>query len=180
MKSFRFLLLTSLFALPFITHAQPLLEQHDPVGQNVRVAWAIDSNGGVGNDSFNGIEVAYASKIFPLDQMLISYTHTWPQDASTDRVLIGIEEFYPLCEVFKLYGVAGVGYMWTDMDDGQGSDNATGWVGKIGGGFIYDLNKSFDLYAEMAYLASDRNLWMDGNDITSSNWEALLGFRFKY
>lgn len=169
-----------LLTTPFILNAQSLLEQHSPEGQNVRLAWAVDADGGVDDGEYEGFEVAYASEIYPLDQMVISYGYSNPDGNSMHSVLLSVEEFYPIANKFKLYGVAGFGYIWTDYAAGVSGDS-TGWFGKIGLGGIFELNDRFDLYAEIAYLASDRDLWLDGSDaVDSTNANALLGFRLKY
>lgn len=181
MKSFRFLPALLLICTPLFTRAQTVFERHAPEGQNVRLAWAIDADGGTNGDDFSGFEVAYASKIYPLDQMGISYAYNNPDGSLMHTFMLFIEEFYPITAGFKFYGVAGIGYMQTDFANGFNNGDSTGWVGKLGAGGVYDLNESFDLYAEFAYLASDRNLWLDGDNATASeNWSALLGFRFKY
>ncbi|MGA0368803.1 MAG: hypothetical protein ACO3N7_05070 [Kiritimatiellia bacterium] len=168
------------FASSAWVNAQTVFEQHPPVGENVRLAWAIDADGGVNGDEFKGFEVAYASEIYPLDQMLISFTNSNPEGNSQQTVMLAVEEYYPIAESFKFYGVAGLGYMWTDFSAESGGDS-TGWVGKIGGGGILTLSEALDLYAEIAYYGSDRNLWLDGpNAVDSQNWGALLGLRFKY
>ena len=180
MKFFRNLSILFLIAPPLLTPAQSVFENHPPIDQNVRLAWALDADDGVDNGEFSGFEFAYASKIYPLDQMIISYSFASPNDSSMHSVGLSIEEFYPLAEAFKLYGVAGFGYMWTDFAASEVGDS-TGWFGKLGGGAIYVLNDSFDLYAELAYYASDRDLWYNGaNAAASTNLNALLGFRFKY
>ncbi|MDF3128701.1 hypothetical protein P0Y35_05785 [Kiritimatiellaeota bacterium B1221] len=180
MKFFRTLSLLFLITPPLLTRAQNVFENHPPVGQNVRLAWAIDADDGVDDGQYSGFEFAYASQIYPLDQMIISYSFASPNDSSKHAVGLSLEEFYPLAENFKLYGVAGFGYMWTDFAEGEIGDS-TGWFGKFGGGAIFVLNDAFDLYAELAYFASDRDLWYDGdNAVASTNLNALLGFRFKY
>lgn len=180
MKSFRFLPVLLLLSAPLISKAQNVFERHPPEGENVRLAWAIDADGGTNGDDFSGFEVAYASEMYPLDQMGISYAYANPDGSAMHTLMLFLEEFYPITESFKFYGVAGVGYMWTDYANGVSGDS-TGWVGKLGAGMVYDLTDAFDLYAELAYLASDRDLWLDGdNAVDSENWNALLGFRFKY
>lgn len=179
MKSTRLLPVLLLTCSPLFLKAQTVFEEHPPIDPNIRVALDADANGGTNGDDFSGFEVGYASEIYPLDQMVISYGYGNPDDNAYHRILYSLEEFYPLTETFKLYGVAGLGYMWTDFSDSYGDSN--GWYGKIGGGAIMTLNDSFDLYAELAYLASNHDIWMDGdNGATSENWNALLGFRFKY
>jgi len=180
MKSLRlfsfFLVCSSLLLLK----AQTVFEENPPIGQNVRLAWAIDADGGTDGDEFKGVEATYASEIYPLDQMLISYKYSKPNGSYQQTVLFGLEEFYPIAVSFKFYGVAGVGYMWTDFGDDISGDSS-GWVGKLGAGGIYDLSESFDLYAEIAFYGSTQDLWLDGDNSTDSqNWGALLGFRFKY
>jgi hypothetical protein len=167
-------------SVPFILNAQPLLIHDDPEDENVRLAWSLDADGGVDNGRYEGFEVAYASKIYPLDQMVISYGYSHPDGNSMHSVLLSVEEYYPVAETFKLYGVAGLGYLWTDFASGVSGDS-TGWFGKLGVGGVLDLNDSFDLYAEISFQASDRDLWLDGsNAVDSTNANALLGFRFKY
>lgn len=174
-------LITCLFiAAPIALHAQPLLPKDNPDGENVRFAWAIDANDGVEDGQFEGFEVAYASKIYPLDQMVISYGYSNPDNNAMHSVLLAIEEYYPIAEVFKLYGVAGVGYIWKENPT-SGSGNRDGFLLKIGLGGIYELNDAFDIYAELAYLGSDSHIWQDGpNEISTGNVKALIGFRFKY
>lgn len=172
--------LFSMLMLAGLVNAQTVFEEHPPIGQNVRLAWAIDADDGVDSGRYSGFEVAYASEIYPLDQIVVSYTFASPNESSKHAVGFSLEEFYPLAETFKLYGIAGFGYMWTDFAEGEIGD-PTGWFGKVGGGAILVLTESFDLYAELAYFASDRNLWYDGdNAVASTNLNALLGFRFKY
>lgn len=180
MKISRLLPALFLACIPLLGQSQSVFDLHQPEGENVRLAWAIDVDGGTNGDDFSGVEVAYASEIYPLDQMGISFAYANPDGTSMHTVMLFLEEFYPITASFKFYGVAGLGYMWTDFAAGVDGDS-TGWVGKIGGGAILDLTESFDLYAELAYLASDRDLWLDGeNAVDSENWGALLGFRFKY
>jgi opacity protein-like surface antigen len=167
-------------ALSPLMQAQPLTEHHGPKGENVRLAFAIDADGGVNGDEWKGIEVAYASKIYPLDQLLISYAHHDRDGNFKDTVMVAIEEYYPLTELLSPYGVAGIGYMWSDLKDGVSADKNSVF-GKLGAGLVFKFNHSVHLYGEFAYVASDKNLWLDGRDSAkSNNWQALLGFRFNY
>lgn len=163
-----------------LVHAQPLLDHHDPSHQNVRLAWAPDADGGVDGDDWKAFEVAYASAIYPLDQLIISYAHHNYDQKHANSLLLSIEEHFPLSERMVPYGVAGIGYMWTNFaDEVPGSDD--GLLLKIGTGLLFKLSEPFHLFAEIAYLTSDRDIWLDGrNATTSQNWQGLLGFRFNY
>src|SRR5690606_40801519 len=98
MKFVRTLSVLFLIVLPLLTRAQTVFEKHPPVGQNIRLAWAVDADDGVDDDRYSGFEFAYASEIFPLDQLIISYSFAGPNGSSKHAVGLSIEEFYPLAE----------------------------------------------------------------------------------
>ncbi len=169
-----------LILLSSLAHAQPLLEDHDPTNQNVRFAWSLDADGGVDGDEWKAFEVAYASEIYPLDQFIVSFAHYNYDDKQANSLLFSIEEHYPLSERLVPYGVAGIGYIWNDTS-GNASVANHGILLKLGTGLLYKLCESFHLYAEIAFLTSDRDLWLDDDTTTTSqNWQGLLGFRFNY
>ncbi|MEX2607851.1 MAG: hypothetical protein WD708_10940 [Kiritimatiellia bacterium] len=169
-----------LIVLSPLIHAQPLLDHHNPKGQNVRLAWSLDADGGVDGDEWKGFEAAYASEIYPLDQLIVSFAHHNYDDNTSNSLLFSIEEFYPLSETLVPYGVAGIGYMWTDFAAGSaGQDD--GMLLKLGTGLLVKLCEAFHLYGEISFNVSDRDIWLDGdNGAAAQNWQGLLGFRFNY
>lgn len=169
-----------LITLSSLTRAQNLLDHHDPKGENVRLAWSLDADGGVDGDEWKGFEAAYASKIYPLDQLIVSFAHHNYDSNTSNSLLFSIEEFYPLSETLVPYGVAGMGYMWTDFAaDSAGQDD--GLLLKLGTGLLLKVCEPFHLYAEISFNVSDRDIWLDGDHgATSQNWQGLLGFRFNY
>jgi len=167
-------------AAPYFLRAQAVIseENRTPDAQNVRVSWLGDLDGGT-DDEWAGFQFAYASEIYPLDQMVISYSHTSPDGAAHHGVMLAVEEEYPISEHIVPYGVAGIGYMWTDFDEGVVGDS-TGWYGKIGGGLLVKLCEAAGVYAEVTYQASDRDLWLDDDEADSQNIVGMLGVRFYY
>lgn len=169
-----------LIALSPLIHAQPLLDHHNPRGQNVRLAWSVDLDGGVDGDEWKGFEVAYASEIYPLDQLVVSFAHHNYERQNSNSLLFSIEEFYHISQTLVPYGVAGIGYKWTDFAAGAGGQK-DGMLFKIGTGLLLKLCEPFHLYAEVSYNISDRYIWLNGSDgVTAQNWQGLLGFRFNY
>lgn len=156
--------------------AQPLYTDR-PRDQNVRLAWQIDADGGVDGDEWAGFELAYAAKVYPLDQMILSYGQKNPDGVESHSVMLSIEELYPLSESVVPYGVAGLGYMWSDFDGTAGNEN--GWYGKVGGGLLINLCEAAGVYGEISYQGG-ADLWLDDDGTVSHNWVALLGVRFKY
>jgi hypothetical protein len=175
--------LFTLLALAFTSlqiQAQlPVSNNLDPIEPNFRLALNVDADGGVDGDELNGFEIAHASKIYPLDQMVISYAHANRSNNASHDVMIAIEDHFPLSETIVPYGIAGLGYRWIDHAAGEPGDS-TGWVGKIGLGVIVKTSDTLSVYAELAYHASDRDLWADSEDADSQNVVALVGVRFFY
>ena len=175
----RFSLVCAALLISLVIPGQELLSHHKPKDQNVRLAWSIDTNGGVGNDWGNGFEAAYAQRIYPLDQLIVSYSYHNPMDLNIHTVMFSIEELYPISETVVPYGVAGAGYRWSDRR--HESIRNDGLVLKLGAGMRFSLTESWDLYGEFAYQLSDKHLFPKGRDDSNSfNWQSLIGFRFNY
>ena len=84
------LALMSLFAGTL--RAQFPIPTDRPVDQNVRAAWMLDLDGGTDGDEWKAFELAYASRIYPLDQLVISYGHASPEGAAHHTVMLSVEE----------------------------------------------------------------------------------------
>jgi len=181
MSLHRAFLFTFIAGMFLSTWAQPLVrEKLLPENQNVRVGYVHDIDGDVTGDDYHGFTVAYASKVYPLDQMVISYTHLNPYQSTMRQVLLSIEEYWPVTERLSPYGSAGAGYLWTDYDAGVKGESH-GWFGKLGFGLLYKTGTRFDLYAELAYQVSGEDLWLDGRTASkSNNTQAILGVRMNY
>lgn len=162
--------------------AQPLItEDMMPQGENIRAGIVFDLDRSITNgDDYHGFTVAYASEIYPLDQMVISYTHLIPEDSTMRQVLLTIEEYYPINDKVSPYGAVGGGYIWTDYDSSF-TAASHGWFGKLGAGVLVELNDRYDFFAELAYTVSTEDLWLEGtNGVTSNNTQLLLGVRMNY
>ena len=149
----------------------------DAEGRNIRLAWNIDMDGGVDGDEASGFEVGFGTEVYPLDQMIVTYTYENRASEENHQFMIGIEEYYPITEQIKPYGVAGFGYRRIDP---SATTRGDGWFGKLGAGVIVEMTSSFSLYGELAYLVGEDQLWRDGADYASHNVSALLGVRFSY
>ena len=174
---------TSLLVLAglFITqiHAELPVVNSDAEGRNLRLAWNLDADGGVNGDEWNGFEVAFGAEVYPLDQMLISYAHANRDSNASHDIMLAIEEYYPLSETVVPYGIAGFGYRFIDLAEGEPGDS-TGWFAKVGGGLMVHVSEPFSLFGELTYHASDRDIWQDDDDADSQNVVALLGVRYHY
>lgn len=160
---------------------QPLIrEATRPQDQNVRASLVYDVNGDVNGDDYHGFSITYASKIYPLDQMTLTYTHLNPEQSTMSQVMLGIEEYWPITDTISPYGSAGGGYIWIDYDEGI-TGESQGWFGKLGLGILFKTGTRFDIYAEVAYQVSDDDLWVDGTSATkANNTHAILGVRMNY
>lgn len=175
-----FTLLAALVLAPSLfAERQPLIT-HFPEGENVRVAYVYDLDRNVDGDDYHGFTVTYASKIYPLDQMLVSYTRLAPENATMQQVMFSIEEYYQVSDSIIPYGAAGAGYAWIDYDRGAfGVDD--GWVAKLAGGLLFKTGTRFDLYAELSYQFSSSDLWLDGSVASrNNNTQAVVGVRMNY
>jgi len=173
-----FALLSLLFLSSVVLADFPIVDD-DAEGRNLRLAWNIDMDGGVDGDEWNGFEVGFGTEVYPLDQMIVTYSYENRADEENHQFLIGIEEYYPVSEQIKPYGVVGLGYRRNDPGTPTGT-RGDGWFAKIGAGLIFELSSTLSVYGELAYLASDDQLWQDGVDYASHNVTALLGVRFSY
>jgi hypothetical protein len=161
--------------------AQPIIrDELQAQGQNVRAGILYDVDGDVEGDDYNGFTLAYASKVYPLDQMVISYSHMNPNQSTMRQVLLAVEEYWPVTESISPYGSVGGGYIWIDYD-GANAGDTQGWFGKLGLGLLFKTGTRFDVYAELAYQVSDEDLWLDGTVAAkSNNTQAIVGVRMNY
>ena len=167
-------------AQPLVPTGQPLIRQaSDPINQNIRAAAVFDFDADVVGDDYNGFTVGYASAIYPIDQMVISYTHLNPEQSTMMQVQLSLEEYWPITDIIMPYGTAGAGYLWTDYDEQFIGGDTAGWFGSLGVGLLFRLVGGFDLYGEFVYQVSQDDLWIDGMDTSKSNNTSLvLGFRY--
>lgn len=175
----RVIALFSLLLFASTAQADLPIVDDDGEGKNIRFAWNIDMDGGVSGDEYNGFEIGFGSIVYPLDQMVATYSYENRADEQNHQFLIGIEEYYPVTEQLKPYGIVGLGYRRNDPSTPSGT-RGDGWFVKIGAGIILEMTETFSLYGELAYFGSDDQLWQDGVDYASHNVSALLGVRFSY
>jgi hypothetical protein len=149
--------------------AQPLVRDiHQAQEENVRFALMYDVDADVVGDDYHGFMISYASKIYPLDQMVVSFAHQNPEHSTMLQVSIGIEEFWPISENLIPYGTASGGYIHTDYDEDLFGDQA-GWFGSLGVGLLFKTGTAFDFYGELVYQVSLDDLWIDGMTASKNN-----------
>jgi hypothetical protein len=166
----------------FQVTAQPLIREGMlPQGENIRAGVVYDIERSIrGGDDYHGFTVSYASEIYPLDQMVATYTHLVPEQSTMQQLMLSIEEYWPLTETLTSYGAAGGGYIWTDTDTSV-PITSHGWFGKLGAGILYHLSPTYDLFAELAYQVSNEDLWRDGaTGVKSNNSQLIFGVRMNY
>lgn len=179
MKIFRSLLFALLCASAFALRAQPLITD-TPKGENIRLAWLFDHDGDEGSALYGGFEVGYGSVIYPLQQLLVSYSHMSVTGYEYNSVMISIEQYFPISEQIVPYGIAGFGFGWSDLKDDGGSGDKESIVGKIGAGLLLKLCSASAVYAEVTYLLSDEELWQDDDAMDAQNLLFSLGVRLHF
>lgn len=179
MKFFSLSLIALAFLSPFSLRAELPVVDDSPEAPNLRLAWKLDADGGVSGDEWNGFEVAYGSKVYPLDQMLISYSFASRDNTDSHDIVLALEEYYPLSKNIVPYGIAGVGIRFIDIPDEESGDTR-GWFGKLGAGLMVRGTDHFSLFGELSYHVGDRELWQDDDGADSQNVVALLGVRYHY
>ena len=180
MKTLRTLCLSLICLSAFALRAQHLITD-GPKGENIRLAWLYDHDGGgTDGDSLGGFEAGYGSVIYPLQQLLVSYSHMSVSGYEYNAFMLSIEQYFPLSETVVPYGIAGFGFGWTDLKDGDGSGDQQGLVGKIGAGLMVKVCSVGSVYAEVSYLLSNKDLWQDEGDMDAQNLLGALGVRFMF
>ncbi len=170
------LILAPLFAL----RAQPLIND-TPKDESIRLSYLYDHDGADDGDVLNGFEIGYASRIYPFDQMVFSYSHASASGYEFNSLLVSFETLFPLNDIVIPYGVFGVGFAWVDNKN-AGTSIQEGPIGKIGGGVIVQVTSATSVYAEVNYQIGEKSFWDDGDEgeQDSQNLLLQLGLRFHF
>ena len=173
----RFILTALTLASLSFARAQENLVLQQPVDPNLRFGVTYDHRVTPSGTHGVGFEIGYAQRIYPLDQMVITYGHMSRASVEQNYVIIAFEEHYPLTERLSLYGNSGVGFMKTDIDN---QSNREGIFGKIALGIFAPVCSSSTLYAEAQYQIAEKRLWVDRGSFDRQNVLFSIGFRYAF
>lgn len=174
-KPARLLMLATL-VVPFLGLRAQQVVTDTPQTQTARLALLVDPRGDLDRDPVFGFQIGYAQKIYPIDQMVISYGHSSSSDFEQNFFLLSFEEHYPLLPGFAAYGQSGLGFLWTD--DKVGDADREALFGQLGLGVIYQPPSRWAFFGEVNYSIATKSVWLDGQDLENRNLQFLLGVRY--
>jgi hypothetical protein len=175
----RNILLTALLVSASAFMMQTQAETH-PVRQApaVRAAALYAPDYTRGEEGVWGFELGYASPNLPFENMSFSWGHIPSNDIQINYFLLNFEDSYALpLENLHLVGGSGLGVILSDEKPGPNNESA---LGRLSVGFRYDACSAVSLFADVNFLISYDDVFLDGRAHDNKTWQYLLGLQYRF